>query len=67
MKVPHILPIECNVTWSADFMYDTLINGKSFRTFNVMDDHNRQALMINVDTYLSARRITRELDRLIQR
>ncbi len=65
VKVPHILPIECNVTWSADFMHDTLINGKSFRTFNVIDDHNREVLMINIDTSLSSRRITRELDRLV--
>lgn len=66
VKTPHILPINCNVTWSVDFMHDTMINGKSFRTFNVIDDHNREALMITVDTSLSARRITRELDRLIE-
>lgn len=66
VKVPHILPIECNVTWSADFMHDTMINGKTFRTFNVIDDHNREALMITIDTSLSSRRITRELDRLVE-
>ena len=66
VKTPHILPIECNVTWSMDFMQDSLINGKSFRTFNVIDDHNREALMIGIDTSLSARRIVRDLDRLIE-
>ena len=66
VKAPHILPIECNVTWSADFMQDSLSNGMKFRTFNVIDDHNREALMINVDTSLNSRRITRELDRLIE-
>lgn len=66
VKTPHILPIECNVTWSADFMQDSLSNGMKFRTFNVIDDHNREALMINIDTSLSSRRITRELDRLIE-
>lgn len=65
VKTPHILPVASNITWSADFMHDTLINGKTFRTFNVLDDHNREALMINIDTSLSAHRITRELDRLI--
>uniref|UniRef100_UPI00197A85EA integrase core domain-containing protein n=1 Tax=Flagellimonas onchidii TaxID=2562684 RepID=UPI00197A85EA len=44
-----------------------LTNGKSFRVFNVIDDHNREALMSTIDTSLSARRITRELDRLIGR
>ena len=47
-------------------MQDSLINGKSFRTFNVIDDHNREALMIGIDTSLSARRIVRDLDRLIE-
>jgi len=32
----------------------------------VIDDHNREALMITVDTSLSSRRIIRELDRLIE-
>lgn len=66
VKTPHILPIDCNITWSMDFMQDSLINGKTFRTFNVIDDHNREALMITIDTSLSSRRITRELDRLIE-
>lgn len=66
VKTPHILPIESNITWSMDFMHDSLINGKPFRTLNVIDDHNREALMITVDTSLSSHRITRELDRLIE-
>ncbi len=40
-------------------MHDSLITGRSYRTFNVIDDHNREALMITVDTSLSSRRITR--------
>ena len=66
VKTPHIIPIATNITWSMDFMHDSLINGKTFRTFNVIDDHNREALMINIDSSLSAHRITRELDRLIE-
>lgn len=65
VKTPHIIPIASNITWSMDFMHDSLITGRSFRSFNVIDDHNREALMITVDTSLSARRITRELDKLI--
>ena len=66
VKVPHILPISSNITWSADFMHDSLITGRQFRTFNVIDDHNREVLMITIDTSLSARRITKELDKLIE-
>ncbi len=66
VKTPHIIPIQSNITWSADFMHDSLMNGKTFRTFNVIDDHNREALMINVDTSLSSHRIVRELDRLVE-
>jgi putative transposase len=66
VKAPHILPINCNVTWSMDFMYDTLASGRSFRTFNVIDDHNRESLLITIDFSLSSSRIIRELDRLIE-
>ncbi len=66
VKTPHILPIECNITWSMDFMHDSLINGKTYRTLNVIDDHNREALMITIDTTLGSRRVTRELDRLFE-
>jgi putative transposase len=49
-----------------DFMYDTLASGRSFRTFNVIDDHNRESLLITIDFSLSSTRIIRELDRLIE-
>jgi transposase InsO family protein len=38
-----------NECWSADFMSDALWDGRRFRTFNVVDDFNRQALAIVVD------------------
>lgn len=52
-------PNEC---WSLDFMSDALLNGRRFRTFNVIDDFNREALAIEADTSLPALRITRVLD-----
>jgi putative transposase len=56
-----------NVWWSADFMFDTLWNGRSFRTFNVVDDFNREALAIEIDLNLPALRVIRVLDRIAGR
>lgn len=46
-------------------MHDTLSNGISFRSFNVIDDFNREALNLTIDTSLPSKRIIRELDKLI--
>lgn len=53
-----------NECWSADFMSDALWDGRCFRTFNVVDDFNREALTIEVDFSLPAPRVVRELDRI---
>jgi putative transposase len=42
-------PIRPNFIWSVDFMEDRLENGRKFRTLNVIDDYNREALAIEVD------------------
>ena len=34
-------------------MSDTLYSGKRFRTFNVIDDFNREALLIEIDTSIT--------------
>ena len=54
-----------NKSWSMDFMSDTMVQGRKFRTFNVMDDCTREALAIEVDTSLSSKRIIRTLNRTI--
>ncbi len=41
---PLAVPERSNDTWSMDFMADQLSNGRSFRTFNVLDDFNREGL-----------------------
>ena len=47
-----------------DFMSDALWNGRRFRTFNVVDDFNREALCIEIDLNLPATRVVRALERL---
>lgn len=49
-----------------DFMSDSMVGNRKFRTLNVMDDCSREALAIEVDTSLSAKRVTRTLDRIIE-
>ncbi len=41
-----------------------LVLGKSFRTFNIIDDYHREALAIEVDSSLPALRVIRVLDRI---
>lgn len=44
-------------------MRDTLWSGKTFRTFNAVDDYNREALAVEGGTSLPAGRVVRVLDR----
>lgn len=60
------VPRQINAMWSMDFMHDSLADGRSFRTFNVIDDYNREGLGIEVDLSLPALRVIRTLDRIIE-
>lgn len=45
-------------------MSDTLYAGKRFRTFNVIDDFNREVLKIEVDTSITGRRLIRVFEQI---
>jgi putative transposase len=60
-----IVPAQSNQIWSLDFMSDSLSNGRTFRILNVIDDFNREALWIEVDTSLPAERVVIVLERLV--
>jgi putative transposase len=62
--LPLAVPLEANQVWSADFMSDALWDGRRFRTFNVIDDFNREALAIEIDTGISAQRVVRILNQI---
>jgi len=64
-RSPLIQPSAPNQTWSLDFMSDSLSNGRKFRTFNVLDDFNREALAIEVSTSIPAAYVIRVLERII--
>ena len=65
---PDVLavPEAMNEMWSMDFMHAKLSDGRSFRTFNVIDDFNREGLAIEVDLSLPALRVIRALDQIIE-
>jgi len=63
--VPLSVPADMNQCWSIDFMCDSLFCGRRFRTFNVVDDYNREALAIEVDLSLPSVRVVRVLERIV--
>jgi len=65
IKEPLLRPVYPNVTWSMDFMHDSLENGKSVRSLNIIDDFNREILNITIDTSLPSARVVSELEQLI--
>ena len=59
-----VVPTAVNQRWSMDFMGDSLADGRTFRTLNVVDDCSREALAIVVDTSLPGTRVVRVLEEL---
>ena len=45
---------------------DSLADGRTLRTFNVLDDYNREGLGIEVDLSLPSLRVIRSLDQVIE-
>jgi len=43
LRQPLLAPVRLNDTWALDFMTDALYDGRRFRTFNVIDEGNREA------------------------
>ena len=60
------VPVRINESWSMDFMHDQLSDKRSYRLLNIIDDHNREALAMEVDLSLPAERVIRALDQLIE-
>ena len=61
---PLIQPTAANQCFFFDILSDSLSDGRSMRTLNVMDDFNREALGIEIDTSLPALRVIRLLENI---
>ena len=64
--LPLDTPQHLNAVWSLDFVHDALYDGRRFRTLNVLDDGNRQALGIEVATSIPSLRAIRVMNQLIE-
>ena len=69
VAVPSRIAVE--QTWkrgeagSMDFLQDVLVDGRRFRTLNILDLVTRAGLALEVDTSLPGPRVTRVLDQLV--
>ena len=61
-----IQPIQPNLCWSIDFMSDVLISRRKFRTLNVIDDYNREALLVEARFSLPGYKVICLLDDLAE-
>ena len=66
-KLPLIQPEKNNLCWSLDYMSDALMNGRRFRTVNVIDDFNREALGIRAGFSLPSERVVEFLDEIAEK
>ncbi len=57
--VPLGNPEALNQSWFIYFIHDALICGRRFRSFNVVDDFNREALAIEIGLNISTQRVDR--------
>ena len=64
---PLVWPIVPQHCWSMDFMHDVLMNGTCFRTFNVMDDYNREALCVFADFSINSEKVILCLENIARR
>ena len=64
VRVQLPAPTAINERWSMDFMSDSLVSGRVFRTLNIVDDYSRECPAIEVDTSIPGKRVVRVLDGL---
>lgn len=66
IKEPLEVPDAPREVWSADFMSDSLITGRNFRVFNLMDDFNREVLCMRGNFSMPGIRVVEYLREAIE-
>ena len=65
VKNPLVTLEDHNITWSMDFVTDTVQSGRKFRVLNVIDDSDRVAVAQMVAPSMPAERVIRYLEEVI--
>lgn len=55
-----------NEEWALDFVHDSLSDGRSFRTLNMIDAFTRECLAMETDTSLGSERVVRVLNQQME-
>jgi putative transposase len=66
LRVVMPSPQRTNERWSMDFVTDSIVTGRRFRTMAIVDDYSRECPVIEVNTSLGGRRVVGVLERLAE-
>lgn len=63
-RVPLAAPTAPNELWAMDFVFDTLLGGRRFKTLTLIDVFTRECLALTVDFSIGGKRVIETLDQV---